>query len=383
MVISIFLPTLAPLIHNNLLYMEKRTDNYCVILAGGHGRRLWPSSRKACPKQFVDFFGTGRTQLQSTFDRMLKTIPLENIFVTTRRRYTQLVREQLPELPEGNVLSEPVSRNTAPSVAWAGAHIHRFSEDANIIVVPSDQFVIDEDRFQEDVRRGLDFVSQNNIILTMGIKPTRPEPGYGYIQIGEPTLVNGIYKVQSFTEKPNREFAQLFMDSGEFLWNTGLFLSNVRFLREFCIHHITDAPSRLAPVKDMTSDQEEIDYVQAHYPSYPNLSMDKLALELSGTSYVMRCNFGWADLGTWHSIYEFKQTQPMDNVVIDSEVLLENCRGNIIRLPKGHIGVINGLEGYIVAEQGNVLLICKKGDSSALIRKYINEVSLRYGEQYE
>ncbi len=363
--------------------MEKRTDNYCVILAGGHGRRLWPSSRKACPKQFVDFFGTGRTQLQSTFDRMLKTIPLENIFVTTRRRYTQLVREQLPELPEGNVLSEPVSRNTAPSVAWAGAHIHRFSEDANIIVVPSDQFVIDEDRFQEDVRRGLDFVSQNNIILTMGIKPTRPEPGYGYIQIGEPTLVNGIYKVQSFTEKPNREFAQLFMDSGEFLWNTGMFLSNVRFLREFCIHHITDAPSRLAPVKDMTSDQEEIDYVQAHYPSYPNLSMDKLALELSGTSYVMRCNFGWADLGTWHSIYEFKQTQPMDNVVIDSEVLLENCRGNIIRLPKGHIGVINGLEGYIVAEQGNVLLICKKGDSSALIRKYINEVSLRYGEQYE
>ena len=320
--------------------------------------------------------------MQSTFDRMARIIPSENIFVTTRRRYTQIVKAQLPELDEDHILSEPVNRNTAPSVAWAGVHINRLCDDARVIVVPSDQFIVGEERFDEDVLRGLDFVSKNDIMLTMGIRPTRPEPGYGYIQIGEATLVPGIHKVQSFTEKPERDFARLFMESGEFFWNTGMFLSNVNYLREFFISNIPDIPVRLAPVKNMGSMQEELDYVQAHFPSYPNLSMDKVALEMSGKAYVMRCNFGWADLGTWHSMYELMQHQEGDNVVIDSEVLLENSKDNIIKLPKGHVGVINGLDGYIVAEQGDVLLICKKGDSSSLIRKYINEVALRYGEDY-
>ncbi len=361
---------------------EKLSNNYCVILAGGHGRRLWPSSRKECPKQFVDFFGTGRTLLQSTYDRLARIIPAENIFVTTRRRYVNLTRQQLPELPEENILAEPVNRNTAPSVAWAGVRIHRLCHDARIIVVPSDQCILDEERFCESVLQGLDFVATNDIILTMGISPSRPEPGYGYIQMGEPTLADGISTVKSFTEKPEREFAQLFMDSGEFLWNTGIFLSNVNYLRNFFLSNIQDISSRLAPVRDMSSIDEELAYVQRHFPAYPNLSMDKLALEMSHNAYVMHCSFGWADIGTWHSIYEFRQRKADDNVIIDSEVLIENSRGNIIKLPKGHIGVINGLEGYIVAEQGDVLLICKKGDSSSLIRKYVNEVGIRYGEEY-
>ncbi|MBP5677071.1 MAG: mannose-1-phosphate guanylyltransferase [Prevotella sp.] len=362
--------------------IEKRQDNYCVILAGGHGRRLWPSSRKACPKQFVDFFGTGRTQLQSTFDRMVRIIPRENIFVTTRRRYLALTKEQLPELPEENILAEPVNRNTAPSVAWAGVRIHRLCADARIIVVPSDQCIINEDNFNQCVLRGLDFVAANNIILTMGIRPTRPEPGYGYIQMGEPTPTEGISKVQSFTEKPEREFARLFMDSGEFLWNTGMFLANISYLREFFLNTIQDISSRLAPVKDMNSLDDELNYVQVHFPAYPNLSMDKASLEMSDNAYVMCCNFGWADVGTWHSIYEFRQRKEGDNVIIDSEVMIENCTDNIIKLPRGRIGVINGLDGYIVAEQGNVLLICKKGDSSSLIRKYVNEIGIRYGEEF-
>ena len=362
--------------------MEKHHNNYCVILAGGNGRRLWPSSRKACPKQFVDFFGTSRTQLQSTFDRMCRIIPTNNIYVCTREEYAAMTRAQLPELPAENILAEPVNRNTAPSVAWAGVRIHRQCEDARIIVVPSDQIIVNEERFCQCVRTGLDFVASNDIILTMGVHPTRPEPGYGYIQIGEPTLTEGIHKVQSFTEKPERDFARLFMESGEFFWNTGMFLSNVRYLRNFFLHVIQDISQRLSPVKDMTSMEEELDYVQAHFPAYPNLSMDKASLEMSDNAYVMRCDFGWADLGTWHSIYEFKQRTESDNVVIDSEVLLENCRGNIIKLPRGHIGVINGLDGYIVAEQGDVLLICKKSDSSSLIRKYVNEVGIRYGDLY-
>ncbi len=362
--------------------MEKQQNDYCVILAGGSGKRLWPSSRHNCPKQFIDFFGTGRTQLQSTYDRMVQLIPSDNIFICTSKEYASLTHEQLPELPIGNILAEPVNRNTAPSVAWAGVHIHRLCDDARIIVVPSDQFILGDEQFNRCVREGLDFVAHNDLILTMGVKPTRPEPGYGYIQIGEASMVPGISKVKSFTEKPNRDFAQLFMDSNEFLWNTGMFLANVSYLRQFFINVITDMPFRLAPLKDLISADEELSYVDQHFPAYPNLSMDKACLELSDNAYIMRCDFGWADLGTWHSIYEFKHATADDNVVIDSEVMLENCKGNIIKLPKGHVGVINGLEGYIVAEQGDVLLICKKGDSSALIRKYSSEVGIRYGEQF-
>ena len=362
--------------------MEKQSENYCVILAGGRGKRLWPSSRKERPKQFVDFFGTGRTQLQSTFDCMSRIVPQENILVCTSEEYQHFVREQLPEVDVSNLLIEPVNRNTAPSVAWAGVRIHRRCEGARLIVVPTDQFIVGEEAFCECVRRGLDFVGKNDIILTMGIRPSRPEPGYGYIQIGEPTLTSGISKVQSFTEKPEREFARIFMESGEFLWNTGMFMANVSYLRQFFAQVIKDMPYRLAQLIDVHSPEEEMAFVRAHFPAYPNLSMDKATFEMSDNAFVMRCNFGWADLGTWHSIYEFMQHQNGDNVVIDSEVLLENCSGNIIKLPKGHIGVINGLEGYIVAEQGDVLLICKKGDSSALIRKYVGEVGIRYGEQY-
>ena len=362
--------------------MEKQPHNYCVILAGGKGRRLWPSSRQGCPKQFIDFFGTGQTQLQSTFERFARFIPKENIFVTTTKDYAPLVRRQLPGIDESRILQEPVNRNTSPTVAWAGYRIHRECADARIIITPSDQLVIGDSVFEKDVLHALDFVGSNPLMLTMGIRPSRPEPGYGYIQIGEPTVAWGIHKVQSFTEKPNREFAQMFMDSGEFLWNTGMFLANVSFLRQWCIKNLPDLPHRLADLSlDATLEREE-EFVRQYFSAYPNLSMDQAALEKSDEVYVMRCDFGWADIGTWHSIYEFMQRADEDNVVIDSEVVIEDSRDNIIKLPKGHVGVINGLEGYIVAEEGDVLLICKKGDSSALIRKYVNEVGLKYGEAY-
>jgi mannose-1-phosphate guanylyltransferase len=334
------------------------------------------------PKQFVDFFGSGRTMLQSTYDRIAGILPKENIFVCTCKEYEHLVREQLPELADNRIMMEPVNRNTAPSVAWTGVCIHRECADARILVIPSDQFIINEEAYRQNIIDGLKFVSKNDIILTMGIKPTRPEPGYGYIQIGEPTLFCGINKVQSFTEKPERDFARVFMESGEFLWNTGMFLSNVTYLRDFFIDVIKDMPYRMANLLTMESEEARNQYVAEHYPAYPNLSMDKAALEMSDNVYVMQCDFGWADLGTWHSLYEFMSHGTDENIILDSEVMTEDCKGNIIKLPKGHVGVINGLEGYIVAEEGDVLLICKKSDSSSLIRKYVNEIGIRYGEKY-
>lgn len=362
--------------------MELSTKNYCVILAGGRGKRLWPSSRRERPKQFIDFFGTGRTQLQSTYDRMSGILPKENIYVCTSGELEHLVRQQLPELVGDNLLVEPVNRNTAPSVAWAGMKIHLRCEDARVMVVPSDQFIVNEAKFAENTLHGMSFVAENDIMLTLGIRPSRPEPGYGYIQIGEPSLYKGIHKVKSFSEKPEREFARMFIDSDEFLWNTGMFMANVNYLRRFFLDTIRDMPYRLADLKDNYTPERELEYMRQHFSSYPNLSMDKAALELSDNVYVMRCDFGWADLGTWHSIYECMQKEEGDNVVIDSEVMLEDCRNNIIKLPSGHIGVINGLDGYIVAEEGDVLLVCKKSDSSSLIRKYVNEVAIRYGEKY-
>ena len=362
--------------------MDLLKNNYCIILAGGRGMRLWPSSRISRPKQFVDFFGTGKTQLQSTFDRIGSILPRENIYICTCKEYEHWVFEQVPEVKPDHVLSEPVNRNTAPSVAWAGVRIHRECDDARVLIVPSDQIIINEEAYRCNVLSGLDFVGHTDIMLTMGIRPSRPEPGYGYIQMGEPLPVDGIYNVKSFTEKPEREFARIFMESGEFLWNTGMFLSNISHLHNFFREVIKDMPNRLADVKSMSPGEDELQYVNKYYPAYPNLSMDKAALEMTDKVCVMRCDFGWADLGTWHAVYEYMQKGDGDNVVIDSEVIMEDCRDNVVKLPKGHVGVINGLDGYIVAEEGDVLLICKKGDSSSLIRKYVSELGIRHGEKF-
>lgn len=363
--------------------MENNQNNFCVILAGGKGRRLWPSSRAEKPKQFMDFFGIGRTQLQTTYDRFAKILPKENIYVCTCREYVDMAYEQLPDLPKDNILVEPINRNTAPSVAWAGRRIRReHGPESNIVVTPSDQLVLNEEAFQKNILEGLKFVAQHDILLTMGVVPTRPEPGYGYIQIGEQSEYDDIFKVQSFTEKPEREFAKIFMESGEFYWNTGIYLSNVRNLRDVFLSLFTELEHRLDHIRDDQTLEEELSFVNTYYPSYPNMSLDNAVLERWDNAYVMKCDFGWADLGTWHGIYECMQRGREDNVIIDSEVLLDGCCNNIIKLPKGKVGVISGLDGFIVADYDNVLMICKKGDSSSLVKKYANEVAMKYGEEY-
>ena len=360
----------------------KDTKNFCVILAGGRGRRLWPASRNAYPKQFIDFFGTGKTMLQSTVDRVCKIIPKENIYICTCKEYLALVQEQLPCLTEQNILVEPIHRNTAPSVAWATMRILKRNSEANVIVVPSDQLVLDEERFIYCLNVGLGYVSENNVLLAMGVKPTRPEPGYGYIQLGDLSCKPDVYMVKSFTEKPEREFAKMFMESGEFYWNTGIFISNaLHLIQSFeAVFPVVLRTLRLNRVN--YTYEEEMAYVEENYPRYPNLSLDYAILEQSRNVYVMKCDFGWADLGTWHAIYEAMSKVEADNVVIDSLVEMEDCRNNIIRLPKGRLGVISGLDGYIVVEQDNVLLICKKGDSSSLVKKYASEVQMKYGEEF-
>ena len=320
--------------------------------------------------------------MQATFDRFARLLPKENIFICTCKEYQHLVNEQLPEVSELNTIVEPIHRNTAPSVAWATMRILQRNSDANVIISPSDQLVLDEASFTHSMDIGIGYVSENDVLLAMGVKPTRPEPGYGYIQLGDMSCKPEVYKVKSFTEKPERDFARMFMESGEFYWNTGIFISNARHLIGNFMHIFPAVLRNLNIEKPNYTYEEEMEYVAEHYPSYPNLSLDYAILEQSQEVYVMKCNFGWADLGTWHAIYEVMTKVKDDNVVMDSEVILEECHNNIIRLPKGKLGVFNGLEGYIVAEEGDVLLICKKSDNSSMVKKYVNEVRLKYGEDF-
>ena len=356
--------------------------NYCVILAGGRGQRLWPVSREQYPKQFLDLFGTGRTLLQTTYDRFARLLPKDNILICTCAGYLELVKEQLPEVDTKNIIVEPIHRNTAPSVAWAAMRIHHHTPDANIIVSPSDQLILNESSFEHSMEVGISYVTRNNVLLAMGVKPTRAEPGYGYIQLGDLSCKPDVFEVKSFTEKPEREFARMFMESGEFYWNTGIYLANVRHMREVFLSLFPELNHRLDHIRDDETLESELAFVDKYYPSYPNMSLDYGVLERSENVYVMKCDFGWADLGTWHGIYECMQKGQEDNVIIDSEALLDNCSNNVIKLPKGKVGVFNGLDGFIVADEGNVLMICKKGDSSALVRKYANEVGIKYGENY-
>jgi len=363
--------------------MTGNKHNYCLILAGGKGRRLWPCSRENSPKQFLDFFSVGRTLLQQTYDRISSLIPKENILVSTNRSYAHFVEEQLPCIPKDNILSEPIFRNTAPSVAWATFRIANIDPEARLVVTPSDQAVFKEDTFKSNVMAGLDFVGGKDTLLTMGVKPTRPEPGYGYIQVGEPVGEGNVFNVKSFTEKPDRSFARMFMESGEFYWNTGLFLANVRYLRE-CLKKIFPYVLRnLDEREDHVYDRdEELSFIEENFSLYPNLSIDYGILEKNDNVCVMKCDFGWADLGMWHSIYEGMSKGEGDNVVISSRIITDDSKNNIIKLPEDHLGIINGLDGYIIAEKGNVLLICRKEDSSSLVRKYINEVQVKYGDEF-
>lgn len=362
--------------------MTITNNNYCVILAGGKGRRLWPCSREEKPKQFMDLFGVGRTQLQQTYDRFAAFLPKDNIYIVTNIEYRHFVEEQLPNVSDDHILAEPIHRNTAPSVAWASHRISHLNPNACIVVTPSDHAVINEKIFEDNIVEGLDYVSTHNSLLTMGVKPNRPEQGYGYIQIGAHSGIADIFKVKAFTEKPDREFAKMFMDSGEWYWNTGLFLSNVTYLRRCMNTYMPLVLRSLDAVNPEWTIEDENRYVEDHFSQFPNLSIDYGILEKSDNVFVMKCDFGWADLGTWHGIHAAISNTDDENVLLDTDAMLYGCKGNIIKLPKGRVAVIDGLEDYIVAESGNVLFICKKEDSSALVRKYVNEVQIEKGDEF-
>ena len=358
-----------------------KNNNFCVIMSGGIGSRFWPFSKENYPKQFLDFFGTGRSLLQNTFDRFSKIIPLENIFVVTNDAYKSLTHEQLPLLSEQQILLEPIRRNTAPAIAFATYHIKAINADANIVVAPSDHLILKEDQFIADIEKGLDFVGSHPVLMTLGIKPSRPETGYGYIQVSEES-VHGIHKVKTFTEKPNREIAEVFVKSGEFAWNSGIFLWNVNSILDAFAKYLPDIYNKFNEGTTFFNTPKEKNFIDEAFPFCPSISIDFGILEKADNVYVNVSDFGWSDLGTWGSLHEIAKKDESDNALIHDKVLYIESYDNIVAVKdKKKLVVLQGLEGYIVAESDNVLLICKKNEEQR-IKHFVTDVKFQFGEDY-
>lgn len=349
-------------------------NNYCVILAGGLGSRFWPLSRKTLPKQFLDFFGTGRTLLQQTYDRYCQLVDADHIFVVTNTAYTRLVVEQLPEVNIDHILSEPLRRNTAPCIAWAAYHIRTINPKANIVVAPADQLILKEKEFLTSMLDCFDFVSNHDRLLCVGIPPSRPETRYGYIQIGD-ECIGSFHAVKTFTEKPETELAKVFVESGEFYWNAGIFLANVEVLIEAIRKHI--------PKLSVYFDRYEAkaSWVEDVYPSCPNISVEYGILEKADNVYLLAKDFGWSDIGTWSTYYDALPKEADGNVSVSGNGLFYECSDCIIASDKKKLVIVKGLNDYLVADSENVLLICPKNDQADL-RKYRSEAEMKMGEEY-
>lgn len=354
-------------------------NNFCIIMAGGVGSRFWPISRNHKPKQFLDFFGTGRSLLQLTFDRFRQVMPAENIFIVSNVIYKDLILEQLPEITESQVLLEPFRRNTAPCIAYAVYRINAITDKANIIVAPSDHLILKENDFIDTLKSGLDFVSSNDSLLTLGIKPSRPETGYGYIQIDEGE--GSLRKVKTFTEKPNLELAKVFLDTGEFYWNAGIFLWSLNSIKKAFETYLPEVNNKFLPGLELFNTDKEQAFIDDIYPSCPNISIDYGVMEKAPNVFVLCSDFGWTDLGTWSSLYELSDKDENGNAGLKCDTLFYNSKNNVVTLAENKLAVIDGLENYLVAESDNVLLICKK-DEEARIRQMVNDANVAFDGKY-
>lgn len=351
-------------------------------MCGGVGSRFWPFSREERPKQFIDFLGTGRTLLQMSYDRIRSVIPSENVVILTNGRYVDKVREQLPELSESQILAEPARRNTAPCIAWAAWHIASRDPEASMIVTPSDHVITREAEFERAIREGFDFVEKNDALLTLGIQPTRPETGYGYIQEGD-HVTGDISTVKTFTEKPNRELAEVFIATGEFFWNSGIFLWKAETLRRSMRGFAPDIASVFdsAPAEVYTSPESERKFISKAFPGCVNISIDFAVMEKANNVYVEKARFGWNDLGTWSALFDMSPKNSDGNVTQNCSVIAYNSHGNIFAIRDEKLIVVDGLEDYIVADADGVLLICPK-EREQKIKQMVNDAKVKFGDKY-
>lgn len=353
-----------------------------AIMAGGIGSRFWPKSRTSYPKQFLDILNTGKTLIQWTFERYTSFIPKENIFVVTSEEYSSIVAEQLPNIPLENIIAEPSRKNTAPCVAYIAFKLQQKNPNASLVVAPSDHMILDADTFKAITLQALEFVAKNDAFITLGIKPTYPNTGYGYIQY-EITESNGneIYPVKTFTEKPNLELAQTFLSSGDFLWNAGIFVWKTSDVVKAFEMYDSETFDLFDAEKASFNTPQEKEAIERIYPQCKNLSIDIAIMEKAENVFVIPASFGWSDLGTWTSAYDNLEKDYLGNAVAGDNVIVIDATKCMVSAPHDKLLVLQGLDDFIVVDTDDVLLVCKKEKEQA-IKEYVAEVKRSKGERY-
>jgi len=355
--------------------------HYVAIMAGGIGSRFWPMSRTAYPKQFLDVLNTGKTLIQWTYERYAKFIPDENIFIVTSEEYVGIVKEQLPKIPLQNILAEPSRKNTAPCIAYISFKLAQLDPEAVFVVAPSDHLILEEEAFQQTALQALDFVENIKSLVTLGIKPTHPNTGYGYIQYEGHEVANGVYKVKTFTEKPDLEIAKTFITSGDFLWNAGIFAWKASTILNAFEKHQPEMFELFDQQKALFNTADEHQAIAKIYPLCVNISIDIAIMEKADNVYVIPSSFGWSDLGTWNSAYENIEKDYLGNAVASNNVVVIDATKCMINAPKDKLVVVQGLDDFIVVDTKDVLLICSK-EKEQSIKEYVAEVKRNKGDQY-
>ena len=358
-------------------------NRYVIIMAGGVGSRFWPLSRREKPKQFLDILGTGQTLIQQTYRRFKSTCPENNIFVVTSAEHRDLVQEQLGIDP-AHVLGEPLRRNTAPCIAYGVFRILKENPNALITVTPSDHLIVKEDKFCEEIQSCFDFAADHDALITLGIKPDRPETGYGYIQADQKKPVHGyknLLKVKTFTEKPNIDLAKVFLESGDFYWNSGIFIWNIKSILSAFEKFLPDTYSVFDEGKNYFGTELEKSFIGKTYAECRSISIDYGIMEKAGNVYVKCTDIGWSDLGTWSSLYEHTTADNRGNALVRGDVYSYDNTGNIINIAPGTVAVLQGLQDYIVVDSDDVLLIVKKEDEQN-IKRYLDDVKKSTREKF-
>jgi mannose-1-phosphate guanylyltransferase len=363
--------------------MVNPNNIYCVIMAGGIGSRFWPISRANKPKQFLDILGTGSSLIQQTFTRISKFCLPENVYVVTGNAYKHQVLEHLPSLSQEQVLLEPMRRNTAPCIAYANHKIRKKNPNAIVVVVPSDHLILEQDEFLKAISNAISFAASHNALLTIGIKPSRPDTGYGYIQIAQKSEkgTSNLFKVKTFTEKPNLELAKVFLESGEFYWNSGIFIWSINSINEAFEKHLPEVQGLFEGMYHKLDTNEQNEAVTSVYSECKNISIDYGILEKANNVYVICSEFGWTDLGTWGSLYQSSTKDNNNNAIVGKNVITYDVSNSIVNVPNDKLVVLQGLDDFIVVESEGVLLICKKQDEQE-IKKIQNDVLIEKGDKF-
>jgi mannose-1-phosphate guanylyltransferase len=355
-------------------------NNYVAIMAGGVGSRFWPSSRTAKPKQFLDILGVGKTLLQLTYERALRSVPKENIFIVTNAQYRDLVKEQLPNITDNQILGEPSRNNTAPCLAYTALKLRALNPKANFVVASSDHIILKEDEYVKNIALALEFVAQNDALVTLGITPTYPSTGYGYINFAKRDTNNdGLFKVKAFKEKPNLDTAKGFIADGNYVWNAGIFVWSAQSLIKAFGKYTPDILAILNSDTYNTIDEQA--FIDKNYSNTRDISIDYAIMESADNVYTIPSDIGWSDLGTWGSLHHESEKDDNGNVLQGDHIMDYDLKNCLVRVPKEKLVVLRGLEDYIIVDEGDILMIVPKAQEQE-IKQITKDVGTKKGENY-